>query len=258
MSGRWREQQTPFSCVLDLVQAIETLDSEDIQVMEMPQVLLDLKASEQRLSQLSEQLAVAVQGLDTESLGITADLLDAMDSELTAYKDSMERASSSASEDLSKLTSLMDVYQKEELAFQRLLDHSVNIQSINVNTPDGVRTLQQQHGRFRYRYRDDGYNHNHGSLGWLNAITAAYDEVGEQRREALRTTVEGKSSEIHRVQLSLKNRVASAREASARVAREELRRSRDKEINNLAKKHGMRVTRKKVGKKVQYALVRQR
>ena len=61
-----------------------------------------------------------------------------------------------------------------------------------------------------------------------------------------------------RVQVALKNRVASAREASLRSSNEKLRRERDREVHNLAKKHGLMVTRKKVGKKVQYALLRQR
>ena len=43
-----------------------------------------------------------------------------------------------------------------------------------------------------------------------------------------------------------------------RAEQEELRRSRDREVMNIAKKNGFKVKRKVVGKKVQYALVRQR
>ena len=45
MSSRWIEQKTPFACVLDLVQAIETLQSQGIRIQNMPEQLVELQAS---------------------------------------------------------------------------------------------------------------------------------------------------------------------------------------------------------------------
>ena len=56
MSGRWIEQKTPFACVLDLVQAIETLQSQGIRIQNMPEQLVELQASEQRLQSITERL----------------------------------------------------------------------------------------------------------------------------------------------------------------------------------------------------------
>ena len=257
MSGRWIEQKTPFACVLDLAQAVETLQGQGIRIQHMPQELIDLKASEDRLQAISNRLEQEMRGLDTDAINLAVEMLDAEDEALVDYTNKMEQAGNLASEQLQRITAVMDEYSVEEKRYQQYLEATGNITNINVDTPDGLRTLDKQHGRYRYRYWSEDYTASQ-DLRWVDALSSAYDRVGNTRRSELKKGVAARSTSMTRVQVALKKRVASAREASLRASNEKLRRERDKEVNNLAKKHGLIVTRKKVGKKVQYALLRQR
>lgn len=257
MSGRWIEQKTPFACVLDLVQAMETLQSQGIRIQNMPEQLVELQASEQRLQSITERLEQEMQGLDTTAIDLAVEMLDAEDEALVKYTNQMEKAGNLANERLQRITSIVNEYSAEESHYQRCLDSTNNIASININTPQGTRTLEKQHGRYRYRYWSEDYAASQ-DLRWVDSLSTAYDRVGSTRRSELKKGLASRSSSMTRVQVALKNRVASAREASLRASNEKLRRERDREVHNLAKKHGLMVTRKKVGKKVQYALLRQR
>lgn len=257
MSGRWIEQKTPFACALDLVQAIETLQSQGIRIQNIPEQLVELQASEQRLQSITERLEEEMRGLDTNAIDLAIEMLDAEDEALVKYTQQMEKAGDLADERLQRITSIVNEYSAEESRYQRCLDATSTIENINIDTPQGTRTLDKQHGRYRYRYWSQDYSASQ-DLGWVDSLSTAYDRVGSTRRSELKKGLASKSSSMTRVQLALKNRVESAREATLRVSNEKLRRERDREVHNLAKKHGLMVTRKKVGKKVQYALLRQR
>lgn len=257
MSGRWIEQKTPFACILDLVQAIGMLQSQGIQLEKMPQQLIDLQASEHRLQSITERLDLELRGLETNAIDLAVEMLDAEDEVLVKYTEEMEKAGNIADERLRRITSIVNEYSAEETTYQKCLDSSNNITSININTPQGSRTLEKHHGRYRYRYWSEDYAASQ-DLRWVDSLSTAYDRVGSTRRSELKKGLASRSSSMTRVQVALKNRVESAREASLKASNEKLRRERDREVHNLAKKHGLIVTRKKVGKKVQYALLRQR
>jgi hypothetical protein len=240
-----------------LVQAIETLQSQGIRIQNMPEQLVELQASEQRLQSITEGLEQEMRGLDTNAIDLAIEMLDAEDEALIKYTQQMEKAGNLADERLQRITSIVNEYSAEESRYQRCLDATSNIETINIDTPQGARTLDKEHGRYRYRYWSQDYSSSQ-DLGWVDSLSTAYDRVGSTRRSELKKGLASKSSSITRVQLALKNRVESAREATLRGSNEKLRRERDREVHNLAKKHGLIVTRKKVGKKVQYALLRQR
>ena len=64
----------------------------------------------------------------------------------------MEKAGNLADERLQRITSIVNEYSAEESHYQRCLDSTNNIASININTPQGTRTLEKQHGRATDRY----------------------------------------------------------------------------------------------------------
>ena len=256
MSGRWEEHNTPFTCLIDLVEAAENLNGFSLDVI--PDELRRLNNAEKNLTKLSHEIGIAMQNLDTDAVKIASEILDDDSKSLSKYRSEMEELSNIASGELESISQLFDQYKAEERIFENSL-HKINqVKSVNLNTPNGSKTLEMKHGRYRYSEYVDDYNGNRGDLGWLNSLSSAYSEVGSTRRNELKKNLSTTSREINRVQISLKNRVARAREETSKAADEELRRQRDKEVMNVAKKSGFRVTRKQVGKKVQYALVRQR
>lgn len=257
MSGRWIEQKTPFSCIVDLVQAINTLQEQGITIQNMPAEIVELQSSEQRLENISQQLEEEMKGLDTRSINLAVEMLDAEDEALVNYGNQMEDVGNLAAEQLKRITSLIDQYSEEEKNYRHKLTATEGLSKINVQTKDGLRTLEKHHGRYRYRHWVQDYTASE-DLRWVDSLSTAYERVGKNRRANLKKGIDSKTSSMSRVQIALKNRVESAREASLRASNEKLRRERDKEINNLAKQKGFIVTRKKVGKKVQYALLRQR
>jgi copper chaperone CopZ len=257
MSGRWEEQNTPFTCIIDLFEGIENLNNLGFSLVDIPGELSTLNQVEQRLIALSEKIEQAMENLDTNTIQIASEILDGSGTNLSEYKDQMEVLSSHASAELESLTRLFEDYKTEEARFENCLKELNQVDSVNINTPNGMKNLELIHGRYRYRHYNDDYG-NGEELSWLNSLSSSYSDVGEKRRKQLKNSLTSTSRQINKVQISLQNRVTSVKEASAKAANEELRRSRDKEVMNIAKKGGFRVTRKQVGKKVQYALVRQR
>jgi len=136
MSGRWIEQKTPFACVLDLVQAIETLQGQGIRIQHMPQQLVDLKASEDKLQSISDRLEQEMRGLDTEAINLAVEMLDAEDQALVDYTQKMESAGNLASQQLQRITAVVEEYSAEEKRYQEHLEATNNIASINIDTPN--------------------------------------------------------------------------------------------------------------------------
>lgn len=259
MSGRWIEQKTPVACILDLVQAVESL--QDMSVIDMPQSIRDLRACEQELHSLGAEIEGLLSSLDTQSIELAAEILEAGDDQLKSYQDRMGRIAATATADIQKATSLLSTYKEVEGRFMRHLEETKNVTSLRVRTSQGQKELEKTHGRFRYGYYYDEYTGGSAeNLGWVDKISDAYKDVGTKRRTELQRHASSKSrtTSVGRVQALLESRVATAREAESRASNESLRRERVQEIERVAKKHGFLVNRKKVGKKVQYALVKRR
>ena len=255
MSGRWEEQSTPFSCIIDLFEGIENLSGRGFELLNVPEDLKTLKRSEQKIADMSRKIEETLSSLDTEAIDIASDILDTSDTNLSEHKSQMERLSSQTAINLENLQKQYSEYQIEEAKFEQTLKRLSKVNSVSIKTPDGHKSLELKHGRYRYRHWVEDYQGGEDTR-WLNTLSSSYSEVGEKRRKELKKARASTSSEINRVKISLQNRVASAKEASAKAANEELRRKRDKEVMSIAKKGGFIVKRKKVGNKVQYALLR--
>ena len=273
MSGRWEEKIMPFTCIIDLLDAIEGLNGYNL--VKVPEDVRNLRSSEAKLAELSRRIEETLSTLDTEAIGIATGVLDSSDSNLSEYKSEMDKLTLQTSSDLQKIQDLYDEYVKEEAKFQQSLNRLSNIKSLELTTPgdnfvyrevgyenkkvdapNGLRELEFKHGRYHYRHWVSSLGTE--NLEWYNKLHESYSDIGERRRRELKKSRANTSSQINRVKISLRNRVASAKEAALKASNEELRRKRDKEIMNVSKKAGFKVTRKQVGKKVQYALVRQR
>lgn len=257
MSGRWVEQQTPFTSLLDLCEAVEAL--EGYQIVGHVDFIDDLKRLEEDMNVAAAALEAAVNGVDMGTLDATLTALEGSDEELARFRGSIAADVSASDASLTNLMGAMDTYNQAEEAYRSALSSSITARpgSITIQTPEGQKSLEMMHGRYRYREYVSGYSTN--TLGWIDRLGSAYSDVGAQRTKALDKKRNNAASEkVQRVRISLEQRVQHARELAMRAEQEELRRSRDREVMNIAKKNGFKVKRKVVGKKVQYALVRQR
>jgi gas vesicle protein len=255
MSGRWVEQSTPFACIIDLFEGIENLSGKGFQLLNIPEDLKTLRRIEQKIADMSRKIEETLYSLDTEAIDIASNILDSSDTTLSEHKTQMEMLSSQTAANLENLQKQYSEYQIEETKFEQTLNRLSKVNSVNIKTPHGQKSLELKHGRYRYRHWVEDYQGGEDTR-WLNTLSSSYSEVGEKRRKELKKSRESTSSEMNRVKISLQSRVANAKEASSKAANEELRRKRDKEVMSIAKKGGFIVNRKKVGKKVQYALLR--
>jgi hypothetical protein len=257
MSGRWVEQQTPFTSLLDLCEAVD--DLQGYSLMGQPNVLRDLRALESALATAATTLETALSSVDTATLNATLAALEGSDEVLSTFRASMDDSVASADRSLAALTTAVNAYEAAEQAYRSAMDRSLADRpaTISISTPSGQRQLDLVHGRYRYREYVSDYNAA-TDMSWLQELGRGYERVHERRERSLKTVTTDRASDVQRVRLSLEQRVQKSRELAAAAEQEELRRSRDREVMSIAKKNGFKVSRKVVGKKVQYALVRQR
>ena len=136
--------------------------------------------------------------MDTDAINLAVEMLDAEDEALVDYTNKMEQAGNLASEQLQRITAVVDEYSAEEKRYQQYLEATNNITSLNVDTPDGLRTLDKQHGRYRYRYWSEDYAASQ-DLRWVDALSSAYDRVGNTRRSELKKGVAAVQRSMARV-----------------------------------------------------------
>ena len=125
------------------MQAINTLQEQGITIQNMPTEIVELQSSEQRLQNISQQLEEEMKGLDTRSIDLAVEMLDAEDEALVNYGNQMEDVGNLAAEQLKRITSLIDQYSEEEKNYRHKLTATEGLSKINVQTKDGLRTLEK-------------------------------------------------------------------------------------------------------------------
>ena len=249
MSGRWVEQQTPFTSLLDLCEAVEALDG--YQIVGHVDFIDDLKRLEEDMNVAAVALEAAVNGVDRGTLDATLTALEGSDEELARFRGSISADVSASDASLTNLMGAMDTYNQAEEAYRSAL------------------LLHHRPPRFHHHpdpkagARDDAWKIQIPGMSQLQHQHARDDrllgsDVGAQRPKPwTRRGTTPPARKSNGPNQPRTTRPACPRTGHARRTRR-TRRSRDREVMNIAKKNGFKVKRKVVGKKVQYALVRQR
>jgi len=117
-----------------------------------------------------------------------------------------------------------------------------------------VKTLDRHLGRYRAYEWEDRYSGISADFSWQDTLDGAY----QSSRGVLTGTAHAASAELDSYRGSLKKLEGMRRqadEASVRSSEEQLKRERDRAIQEMLRERGYATRRKVVGKKVEFVVV---
>ena len=259
MSGRWAETDAVWSSLTILDAALND-HSHSSSWVNRPQSLVQLDRLNANLDRLEVSISECIDELNATGEVEPHELermLGENDSDLTNLKSQADQNSQRIGDLADRLDSLLREMDAQLRLQTELLGSIQNDlpMSLKIQTSNGIKSLQYQSGRYRYKHWIDEYTGNYGeNLNWLNQVTAAYSK--EEQRVSTTRISRTSSDAFARSRALVSKRRKQAAATALKISTENLRRSRDSEIMDIAKSQGYKIQRRAKGKKVHYVLVR--
>jgi len=267
MSGRWVENTCPWSSLLVLDHAINSTpgfewEQRPSELNDLMELDLELDATQDALRTLIERAAGI--GIDNEALEAALEgddeLLSSISDEAARSSGSITALSHEISGSISNLASLVERRTQLLDRMENNLPPELRIvtdhysKSITGRGRTNVKTLDRYLGRYRAYEWADEYVGTSADFSWQNTLDGAY----QSSRGVLTGAAHGVSGEMdsYRGSLEKLERIRrQADEASVRASEEQLKRERDRAIQEMLRERGYMMKRKVVGKKVQFEVV---